>query len=161
MPPPEGVVKVNVDASISEHGWIGLGVVARNQEGDVLFAATRRVQARWAPAVAEAKALVLAMTLAKTHNLDRVIFEADCEVVVNRLVKGVAELTELDGILNVASALISCFSSITWSHVKRDGNVVAHTLARVIPFGTQQVWDLGIPSEISPYVLMDKLSIDN
>lgn len=39
--PPDGVIKINADASLSEAGWVGLGVVGRNNEGQVLFAATR------------------------------------------------------------------------------------------------------------------------
>lgn len=44
---PDGVIKINADASLSDAGWVGLGVVGRNYRGMVLFAATRRVKAYW------------------------------------------------------------------------------------------------------------------
>lgn len=55
--PPTGSHKINVDASLAVDGWIGLGAIARDHAGGVLFAATRRVRANWAPEIAEAKAL--------------------------------------------------------------------------------------------------------
>ena len=47
--PPPGVVKLKLDASLASESWAGLGVVARNDRGDVLFAATRRVRASCPP----------------------------------------------------------------------------------------------------------------
>lgn len=45
--PPLGVVKINVDACLPEEGSVGLGVVARNASGRVLFSATRHMRAWW------------------------------------------------------------------------------------------------------------------
>ncbi|XP_057250488.1 uncharacterized protein LOC104890183 isoform X4 [Beta vulgaris subsp. vulgaris] len=88
QPPPAGCVKLNVDASIGDDGWVGMGVVARNDVGEVLFAATRRVKA-WRPVeVAEGKALCLAIKLARSHDLQNVIFETDCLTITNRLSRG-------------------------------------------------------------------------
>ena len=52
-------------------GWIRLSVVARNADGDVLFAATRRVQAHWIAEVAEAEAIDMAARLGKRYGLLR------------------------------------------------------------------------------------------
>lgn len=38
--PPSGGVKINSDASLVTEGWIGMGVVARDENGEALFAAT-------------------------------------------------------------------------------------------------------------------------
>lgn len=43
------IVKINMDASPSEEGWIVLGTVARNWKGEVLYAVVRGVRARWYP----------------------------------------------------------------------------------------------------------------
>lgn len=45
MAPLEGVVNINVDASLATEGWVGMGVVGRNHEGRVVFVASRRVRA--------------------------------------------------------------------------------------------------------------------
>lgn len=37
--PPPGIIKINADASLEVDGWVGIGVIARNSEGGVLFSA--------------------------------------------------------------------------------------------------------------------------
>lgn len=55
IPPPQDCIKQNADTTIGEDGWVGLGVVARDHQGVVLFATTSRSRARWLVAVAEGK----------------------------------------------------------------------------------------------------------
>lgn len=126
--PPLGVVKLNADASLAVDGWIGLGVVARNSHCGVLFAATRRVRAFWAPEVAEAKAIALAVKLGARYGFHEVIVESDCQMVVNRLLENAFFLYDLDFILSDIISTSLSFSSLSWAHVKRDGNFVAHHL---------------------------------
>ena len=54
-----GAIKLNTDANLADEGSVGLGVIARDSEGKVCFAATRRVRAYWPPEVAECKAISL------------------------------------------------------------------------------------------------------
>ncbi|KAL2892137.1 hypothetical protein RDABS01_008046, partial [Bienertia sinuspersici] len=157
QPPPNGVIKINADATVSDNGWVGLGVVARNTKGEVLFAATRRSKARWVPAVAEAKAMVMAVKLGRRVGCEHVTFETDCQEIASRLSKGVSLSTELDLILGDIMSLCAGFRTLTWSHVSREGNFVAHHLARLLPFGDEQVWCNHAPKEVEPYVTMDVL----
>lgn len=87
-----------------------MGVIARNYKGEVLFSASRRVRGLWLPVIAECKAMVLAVKLAKRFGLKKVILETDCEEVASRLTKGMIYFTDLDSILEdvivVALALI-------------------------------------------------------
>ena len=90
----------------------------------------------------------------------RVIVESDCQSVIKRLSKHAIFLSDLDLVLhNILSGCV-VFSSICWSHVKRDGNTVAHNLAKFIPFGVEQVWENHYPREVAPFVLMDSLSME-
>ncbi|XP_021748634.1 uncharacterized protein LOC110714431 [Chenopodium quinoa] len=115
--PPEGIIKLNCDASLHEEGWIGMGVIARDWKGEVLFAATRRVRAYWPPIVAEGKAIALAVKLAKRFGLPEVIIESDSEVIIKRLTKATIYFTDLDALLD--EILFSCFSfsSVVWCQV--------------------------------------------
>ncbi|XP_048493143.1 uncharacterized protein LOC125493698 [Beta vulgaris subsp. vulgaris] len=160
QPPPPGCVKINADASCSDDGWVGLGVVARDEKGDVLFAATRRVRAWWPIEVAEGKGLCLAIKLARNHGFKDVIFETDCLTIFNRLSRCALFFSDLDTVLEEALFWSRDFYSVKWSHVLRDGNFVAHHLARLLPFGVEQRWEYHCPVEVAPYVHMDKLSID-
>lgn len=52
--------------------------------------------------------------------------------------KGVFILAEIDSILEDIGFNSSNFESLIWSHVKRDGNNVTHTLSRLVSYGVEQ-----------------------
>ena len=158
--PPAGTHKINVDASLAEDGWVGLGAIARDDEGRVVFTATRKVRARWAPEVAEAKGLEWGVRLCRRFGLQHIILESDCQSVITRLSKNAIYLSDLDNILSSIISSCSSFSSFHWSHVRRDENYVAHHLAKLTPFGVEQIWENHYPLEVAPYVLMDNLSLE-
>ncbi|XP_048502968.1 uncharacterized protein LOC125498743 [Beta vulgaris subsp. vulgaris] len=158
--PSGGLVKVNADASLSDEGWVGLGAVARDNKGDVLFSAVLRTRAWWQPDAAEAKAIYMAVLWAKHHGLKEVVIESDAQVLVFRLSSAALFHSDLDAILcDIVSCHCSWFNVINFSHVRRDGNAVAHHLAKVVPFGYER-WEFHCPIVVSPYVLMDVLSLD-
>ena len=82
------------------------------------------------------------------------------QVVIKRLSNNSIFLSDLDLVLSNILASCTSFSSIVWSHVKRDGNFVAHHLAKLIPFGVEQIWENHCPPEVAPYVVMDNLSLE-
>ncbi|XP_021771836.1 uncharacterized protein LOC110735975 [Chenopodium quinoa] len=135
--PPKGTVKLNRDASLCDDGWVGMGVIARDWKGDALFAAAKRVRAHWPPIIAEGKAIALAMKLAKHYGLSEIIIESDSQVLINRLNKASIFFTDLDAILDKIISSCFSFNSVVWCHVKQDGNVAAHNLARLTPFGVE------------------------
>ncbi|KAL8136049.1 hypothetical protein AgCh_010592 [Apium graveolens] len=98
--------------------------------GSVIFAATKRIRAYWSPEVAEAKAIDIAVRLGRKYGLEEVILESDCKNLVNRPSKGVTYLSDLDYVLDDILVTSTSFKSISWSHVKRDANSVAHHLGR-------------------------------
>lgn len=149
---------MNVDASLATVGWVALSVVARDSVGGVIFTAICRVRAHWIAEIAEAKAIEMATRLEKRYGLHEVIVESDCQTVINRLSKHAIYLVDLDIILhNILSSCVH-FNSIVWSHVKRDGNYVAHTLVKLTPFRTEHICENHYPPEVAPYILMDTLS---
>nr|XP_021852026.1 uncharacterized protein LOC110791585 [Spinacia oleracea] len=158
-PPSMEVIKSNVDASLCVDGWVGLGAVARNWKGEVLFAAVRRHQARWSPLVAESKAALFGLKKARQYGFQDVILESDSETVVSRMSKNSFGFSLVDNVLEDISSYSCNFNFVSWSHVRRDGNSVAHHLAKLVPFGFEQCCENHSPSEISPYVLMDSLLI--
>lgn len=157
--PPEGVIKINADASLAVDGWVGLGIVARDNTGSVIFAGTRRMRAHWPPDIVEAKALAMAARLGAKYGVKDIIIESDCQVLIKRLTKGATYFSDLDSVLSDIMALCVNFNSVNWSHVKREGNFVAHHLAKLVPFGVEQVWENHCPQDIVPYVTMDFLSL--
>ena len=53
------------------------------------------------------------------------------------------------------------FNSWTTSHVGRNGNMVAHQLAKHAKFEDECVWVEDTPTFVSKQVLMDVISTDN
>ncbi|XP_021761446.1 uncharacterized protein LOC110726302 [Chenopodium quinoa] len=160
VPPPIDFVKVNVDATITENGWVGLGAIARDDRGRILFSAVCRTRARWEPLVAECKAALFGIKKAREKKLANIILESDSLLLVSKLKKGSFSPAAVGGILEDIVYACTGFSSISWSHVKWEGNFVAHHLARLVSYGSEQLWDNLVPNEISPYVLLDSLSIN-
>ncbi|XP_021736502.1 uncharacterized protein LOC110703051 [Chenopodium quinoa] len=160
LPPPTDFIKVNCDACLKEVGWMGLGVVARDVAGVAVFVGTRRIRGCWSPEIAECKAIHFGVLLAKRYGYKKVIIESDCQVVISRLSKAISYITDLDSILDDVFFLSADFDFISWSHVFRDGNVVAYHLASLVPFGCEQVWENHCPPVVSSYVLIDNLSIN-
>uniref|UniRef100_A0A803MZ92 Reverse transcriptase zinc-binding domain-containing protein n=1 Tax=Chenopodium quinoa TaxID=63459 RepID=A0A803MZ92_CHEQI len=78
--PAAGRIKVNIDAGLLCDLGIVVGVVARTDEGSVLWCANIKLADRLEPKLAEAKAILMGMKLAA-----QVEFENDCENVVNAI----------------------------------------------------------------------------
>ncbi|KAL2898361.1 hypothetical protein RDABS01_040143 [Bienertia sinuspersici] len=83
--PPEGVVKVNVDAHIKATGGGGLSVVIRDHARVVLGAAVRRLEGQWGAKVAEAAAVSYGVSLAYRLGFKKVVLESDAASVVNAI----------------------------------------------------------------------------
>lgn len=96
------------------------------------------------------------MRLGKRYGVKDVIMEFDSQVLINRLTKGATYLADFDYILGDIFSLCTHFNSLSWSNVKR--NFVAHHLAKLVPFGVEEIWEYHFPQQVVPYVLMDTLS---
>lgn len=63
---------------------------------------------------------------------------------ISRLSKGAIYFSDLDFILGDILALSVCFNSLLSGRMSKGmaiGNILAHRLARIIPFGVEQVWE--------------------
>lgn len=158
--PPEGLIKINTNASLSEEGMVGLSVVERDGEGKVLFAVVRITRTLWPPDVAEAKAIHLDVGWVKKQGFKDLVIESDAQDLISRLSRASIYFSDLDAILGDIIFIRSSFRSFSFSHVRRGGNFVAHHLAKVVSFGYEQYWVNHCLGVVSPYVLMDTLSID-
>ncbi|KAL5552641.1 hypothetical protein UlMin_040042 [Ulmus minor] len=130
--PEIGVVKVNSDAAwCSKLKKFGLGSVIRDYTGKVLGSVAIPIPSPVSVAVAESWALERGILLAKQLGYSAVILESDC--------------------LGVTKDL----ESITL-HDSDISNQVAHNLARLaLSLENEQLWPLGIPERIIPFVCAD------
>ncbi|XP_031254338.1 uncharacterized protein LOC116112328 [Pistacia vera] len=131
QPPPEGIYKINWDASVrKEDCTIGVGIAIRDWQGR--FMATMRMKKPMFPDayLAESFAALQAVILAADIGINQIILEGDALQVVNDLLRdeenwGQAGLISMD-----TKAVSRNFQTFLVHHVNRASNVIAHTLAK-------------------------------
>ncbi|PWA69631.1 hypothetical protein CTI12_AA297550 [Artemisia annua] len=110
-------IKINCDVAWQiESGKAGLGFVARDYNGEVLFSGTRLEWYASSPLEAEAKAVHWAMIHALNRGYSNVIFETDSLC----LVKALHNKIVLPEIASLFSEILSRFNDCKWSFVKRE-----------------------------------------
>ncbi|KAL2929275.1 hypothetical protein RDABS01_034686, partial [Bienertia sinuspersici] len=138
------------------NGMVGLGAVLRDDKGEVLGAAVHQLNAEWSAQVAEAKAILFGVKVALHGGYDNIIVESDCLQVINFLQKGVSYYSDLAIVINDVLSYCSLFKSLSWSHVKRRGNAVAHIMAKLSPVEIgERCWFGGGPEIINDAVAFD------
>ncbi|KAF7831272.1 ribonuclease H [Senna tora] len=160
--PPQGnVIKINTDAArISDREW-GVGVVARDSSSNLIFVAASKVLSHDDPSLAEALALRWAMGIAYHNNLPDVEFESDCLVIINTFHKGNRDASLLENVIKDCESLSKCFNSFSLTHIKRDGNRVAHHVAKNLHSAETEFWFSNFPFPVVNLVQNDVLRFYN
>ncbi|MBA0791420.1 hypothetical protein Gohar_015999, partial [Gossypium harknessii] len=125
--PPEGVIKVNVDASVNANRT-GLGIIVRDSDGFILSGKavfiSKVVNSEWA----KLDALLKGIRLAQSLNLDKVIFEMDCTCAVSRFCKHKDDITIFGYRIQEAHKILDSFSKFEVKWVDCRCNKVANSL---------------------------------
>ncbi|KAK7834790.1 hypothetical protein CFP56_024052 [Quercus suber] len=144
-PPPPGVFKVNVDGALfSKTKQAGVGVLVRDEEGNVIAALARKLECP------------LALEIV---GLRDVVFEGDSLLVINA-VQGIneAEASVRNIILGVLRN-VQRFRTFDFLHTKRQGNAPAHLLAQhALNFEKMVVWLEDCPSQVAHAYAQDVLA---
>jgi hypothetical protein len=143
-PPTRGTLKINVDAHISDGRWFS-GMILRRWDGSAVRVATRMHQHVGDALEGEAFGLNDALDMVDRYSASNVIFELDNQVIV-RAVQRKQLIRKQWG--NVVTRCINFLnrnpnSSIVW--VNRNGNRVAHTLARWAEHDPWGDWPNDVP----------------
>ena len=106
--------------------------------------------------ILEAMAARRAMIFMEELGLRRAIFEGDSETVVKALSGDCPDRSCIGHIVKDYKSLMGCFQTNSFSHVRRQSNGVAHTLARRARKSSPlSVWMESIPPDISYLVYVD------
>ncbi|KAK9670180.1 hypothetical protein RND81_13G183600 [Saponaria officinalis] len=133
--PPLGSLKLNVDATFLPNGEVGLGGVIRDDMGRLKATMVRRCRLSKDDVImAEALSFLNGLLVAKSLGVMRISVETDSLILVNRLKSGGGDIhshwgTVIEDIMDIASS----FLEVSFSHVCRVGNSVAHWIARSEP----------------------------
>lgn len=126
--PPDGWLKVNIDATGARNDGIGVGCVVRNAQGEFVGARCKRIGESWCPKEAEAISLKEALSWTKSLNLHHCIFETDPKVLPITC-NGRGGDAYFDTIVSDCKRELKHFDHVLVKFVYRSANCVAHLLA--------------------------------
>ncbi|CAL1377935.1 unnamed protein product [Linum trigynum] len=152
---PEEGLKANVDACILKEGGTRFGLVVRNGDGGFVMAAVSRTRIKWRPEMAEPQAFLWGLKLVKQHNLFPVMMETDCQSLMFKL-QGKEKINlEIDTVCEEIRAGVEG-EEVKWRFWGREGNTVAHQLARVLCHWEEtEIWFDRPPCFIVPVLISD------
>ncbi|GJU03525.1 reverse transcriptase [Tanacetum coccineum] len=149
-PPSYREIKINGDAGVGNDGVTGLGFVIRSHSGAVLVAGSRCIKFATSVVEAEAKACLWAVEVALAKGFTRVVLESDSSVLVVAF-KHDKVLVHIRALFLHIHRLCLSFESCSWSFVQREGNRVAHELARIaLNDSIDGLYDGFVPPSVEP-----------
>ena len=129
--PDQHAYKVNFDGAIFvKEGLAGLGVVIRNDQGLIMASLTQQIPLPVSIIAVEVLAAWRALKLTLELGFDKITLEGDTEVLIKSLVTRCNSLAHYGHLTANIHILVSRFSSLSLSHVRRHCNRLAHALAR-------------------------------
>ncbi|XP_023896373.2 uncharacterized protein LOC112008270 [Quercus suber] len=152
--PQAGFVKVNFDGTVfGELNKSGVGVVIRDNNGVVLASCSEKLTQAYK--AEEIETLAAQKALMFTHELgfQRAILEGDALGLIQALKSQKQNLSPLGSLVEDVKVYSNHFQRVLYSYVKRNGNSVAHILAKhAISIPDFQVWIEDVPSHIVPFL---------
>ena len=125
-------------AWVSENNKGDIGVVIRNENGEVMGAKASSINIEENSFCVEAKAMVSAMIFALEMSFTDVEFEGDALTVIKKMQEGEADFSTIWNDIEEARNRVSTFRNCSFKHVGRKGNEAANKLAK---------YGMGIASE--------------
>ncbi|XP_024041739.1 probable H/ACA ribonucleoprotein complex subunit 1 [Citrus clementina] len=109
----------------------GLGVVIRNDKGDVVAAAIKPSSFNGDVPFAEAEAIEWGMQVAKRAGINAVILESDCQVAIDLTNNRKGSKAEIFWVVSEINERRKEFQEVRFQHTLRSCNANAHSLAKL------------------------------
>ena len=134
----------------------GLGVVVRDSTGNIIAALSQKVRCPHSVEMVKALACNRALVFAQELCLSQVVFEGDSLRIVQALNSQEACLTLFGHVVGEIKNLRRGLRFSCFQHVKRDGNKLAHSLARrAVSSADTDVWAEELPSDLEDVFQFD------
>uniref|UniRef100_A0A2N9IE82 Reverse transcriptase domain-containing protein n=1 Tax=Fagus sylvatica TaxID=28930 RepID=A0A2N9IE82_FAGSY len=156
-PPAEGRYKVNYDGAIFRAtNEAGLGVIIRNARGEVMGSLSQRVPFPHSVEAVEASAAKCAIQFAKDLGIMEIDLEGDSKSVVDALLLHGPCTTIYGHLIEDIKWIARGLCSVHFKHVKWDGNILAHLLAKRAHLNESlEVWLESVPPELVSKLVLD------
>lgn len=131
-PPVGQLLKVNTDAAVRVlNKKSGIGVIFRNEKGEIMGTCLRWIPYVIDVDVVEAMAVREALTVALDVGFSALEVESDSEKVIQMLTHSEKNNSEMDLIGREIGFLAARLTYVSFRHVRRQANLVAHALAKM------------------------------
>ena len=127
-PPSLGWCKLNTDGSFSTNGGTGIGMVARDHSGEIIFSACRYLPICRDALEAELRAVMEGLSLAIHWSNSNLIVEVDCLEMVKLLKNKATDRSIYSFLIEEIKQLIKVRQTFI-THVTRSENTVSHFMA--------------------------------
>ncbi|XP_023898674.2 uncharacterized protein LOC112010558 [Quercus suber] len=161
-PPPQGMYKVNVDAAVfKKQRCCGIGVVIRNDKGQMMGALSKQISLLWGALEAEAKVTETGIMLAWDLGLKDIVMERDSQLVMNALKGFAIPALAIQKIIEGSQWCLSHFKTWRIEHVRRNNNGATHLLARnALYVDDCVIWVEETPPVIELQIQNDVIAMD-
>ncbi|KAK9997364.1 hypothetical protein SO802_022050 [Lithocarpus litseifolius] len=152
--PPPNIYKINYDGAISNaDNKAGVEVVIRDCNGEVIASLIQQLEQAYQPVEVEAITACRAVEFGSEIGVDCAIMEDDSKVIVKALRNKDNGLLSIAPMVNDVSLFSSLYSKLSYSHIRRNVNEVAHCLARLtLITPNYTVWMKDVPFRTLPFV---------
>jgi len=144
------MVKINFDGAIFPNRNIaGLKIIIPNVYGLVMAALSQQILLSKSVKMVKVLAAHRALLFARELGFKSLVIEGDLEIIIKAINGGgTMLLSEFGHISHDIHSLVSSFQSVSFQHVRRLGNCVAHRLARRPICNSFLVWMESVPPNI-------------
>ncbi|PKA46548.1 Putative ribonuclease H protein [Apostasia shenzhenica] len=141
-PPKHPTIKLNVDTAVDDkRGRLGVGVVARTSTGEVIACLSSNIHGSLEPTLAECLAVEQAFVLAEKIKASNIWIEGDSLEAIKLIQDTGEDLSIIRPHLKAIKDRMKLLSHSIITHIRREDNRVAHTLARyALHIEVQKVW---------------------
>lgn len=130
-PLPTNLYKINVDGAVFIAQRVaGMGVLIRDESGNVIKACSKKILAPLGTIEVEAKVIKLAVQFAKVLLIQDFIVESDSLTLINALKESSPPPIAIAALVYSSLAASHEFRRVEFNHVGRQGNRPAHLLAK-------------------------------
>ena len=156
-PPPPNSIKVNFDGAVFSNSYeAGVGVVVWNERGEVRAALSKKIVMPSLVEVLEVLAARRVAIFANELGFKNVCFEGDAKGVVRSIKEEDSSNAFMGHLVKDFKSLAGLFQTYSISHVRRQGNSVAHALAREARMSFPlRIWLEDVPPNVLNFVSKD------
>ena len=155
------ILIVNFDGTVfSNSNSSGVGAVIRNYNGVVMASCAEKLNQAYKEEEIEALAALKALQFAYGLGFQNAILEGGSLGLIKALKAEDHNLSPLGLLVEDVKLVANNFVSLSYSHIKRNGNSVTHNLAKhALRISDFQVWMEDVPTHVVSFLHSDEVHL--